>query len=74
MKCPLCGYEFNIEKATSACKKCPFTQKCGFVLCPNCSYESLQTPELLKNSKKMKAFHRTQMDRKKNNFLIYEQE
>ena len=41
MKCPLCGYVFNEEKAASGCAGCSIKKGCGLVKCPNCGYETV---------------------------------
>lgn len=45
MKCPLCGLEYDLEKAEAACASaCPLWKKCDLVRCPNCLYETVLEP------------------------------
>jgi rubredoxin len=45
MKCSLCGYQFNIEEASSVCQGCVFSKKCSLVRCPNCGFEMVPEPK-----------------------------
>lgn len=54
MKCTLCGYEFDIEKAESACKNCPMMKGCKLIKCPNCGFETPPEPGWLKILSKRK--------------------
>ena len=47
MKCVFCGYEFSEDEALKACKGCPI-RKCDMMRCPNCGYEILPEPKLVK--------------------------
>lgn len=38
IRCPLCGKSFHAREAKQ-CMSCKLGQKCGLVMCPNCSYE-----------------------------------
>ncbi len=38
IRCPLCGSKFAAGEAL-ACTGCALANKCGLVMCPNCSYE-----------------------------------
>lgn len=38
IRCPLCGRQFHAGEARS-CAVCGLAEKCGVVMCPNCSYE-----------------------------------
>lgn len=38
MRCPLCGYEFEIS-AMSCHSSCAFNESCGIICCPNCGYQ-----------------------------------
>ena len=45
MKCPLCGVEYDLEKAEAACAAaCPLWKNCDLVRCPNCLYETVLEP------------------------------
>ncbi len=47
MKCTFCGFEFNENEAEDACRGCPI-KKCDMSKCPNCGYEILPEPKLIK--------------------------
>jgi rubredoxin len=47
MKCVFCGYEFSEKEGVGACKGCPMA-KCDMIKCPNCGYETLPEPKLVK--------------------------
>ena len=47
MKCDFCGFEFSEEEALESCSGCPI-KKCGMNRCPNCGYEILPEPGLIK--------------------------
>ena len=38
MRCPLCGFEFEIT-AMSCHSSCAFNDSCGIICCPNCGYQ-----------------------------------
>ena len=38
IRCPLCGKAFHAREAKQ-CVTCGLADKCGLVMCPNCSYE-----------------------------------
>ncbi len=45
MICPLCGYEYDMQKAESDCEtRCRLWRKCGLASCPNCFYERVIDP------------------------------
>jgi len=48
MKCPLCGYEFQEADAEASCQGCPMAGGCHMVKCPNCGYDVLKEPKLIK--------------------------
>lgn len=48
MKCAFCGYEFDETQARSGCQGCPMHRSCGKLRCPNCGYEALPEPGLIK--------------------------
>lgn len=47
MKCDLCGYEFTKDEAIETCSGCPMSH-CGMFRCPNCGYEYVPEPQILK--------------------------
>lgn len=47
MKCPLCGYVYDKEEAGRGCGGCP-VRNCDVTRCPDCGYESLPEPGLIK--------------------------
>ncbi len=47
MKCLFCGHNFTIDEALKSCKGCPI-RKCDMMKCPNCGYEILPEPKLIK--------------------------
>ncbi len=53
MKCPLCGFEFNENDASKACRGCPLAKACSLVKCPNCGYEFPSEPRTLNAMKNM---------------------
>lgn len=55
MKCELCGREFRPEEAAVVCKSCPtlMSGSCNLVRCPNCGYEMVGEPRLLKTLKRL---------------------
>lgn len=38
MRCPLCGYEFEVT-AMNCHSSCVFNESCGIICCPNCGYQ-----------------------------------
>lgn len=52
MKCSLCGLEFDIKDAASACSGCLLTRSCELVKCPNCGFEMAPDPKWIKSLKK----------------------
>ncbi|UCE73168.1 MAG: hypothetical protein JSV56_09010 [Methanomassiliicoccales archaeon] len=46
-KCQFCGFEFSEKEAESACSSCPISS-CEKLCCPNCGYEHLPEPKLIK--------------------------
>ncbi len=55
MKCSLCGFNFNEEKAEAGCAGCGLIKKCGLIKCPNCGFETPVEPKWLKNRRKRKG-------------------
>ena len=52
--CPLCGFYFDENESRLACSSCylgKLSDDCGFVRCPNCSYEMPQEPKIVKRIK-----------------------
>jgi len=47
MKCVLCGFEFSESEALKTCQGCPI-RNCDMFRCPNCGYETLPEPKLVK--------------------------
>lgn len=39
MTCGLCGAEFDVTDADTACGRCPLVRECHLVRCPCCGYE-----------------------------------
>lgn len=52
MKCTLCGYEFDEQDGENACNGCPLAGSCKMVRCPNCGYDVILEPKLIKTYKK----------------------
>jgi DNA-directed RNA polymerase subunit RPC12/RpoP len=48
VKCPFCGHVFTEDDARGGCKGCPMGGACARTKCPNCGYEVLKEPRLLK--------------------------
>ncbi|MEK7477369.1 MAG: FeoA family protein [Candidatus Coatesbacteria bacterium] len=38
VKCPLCGFSFELDNAEALCRQCAMTRACPWVCCPNCGY------------------------------------
>jgi Fe2+ transport system protein FeoA len=38
VKCPLCGFAFELEHAKALCRQCALSRACPWVCCPNCGY------------------------------------
>jgi len=51
-KCSFCGYTFGGKESLKACDGCPMTKTCNKFKCPNCGYEMLKEPGLVKLFKK----------------------
>ena len=51
MKCAFCGYEFSQDEGIEECRGCPIAN-CNLIRCPNCGYEILPEPELVKRWKR----------------------
>ncbi|UCE39417.1 MAG: hypothetical protein JSW00_09405 [Thermoplasmata archaeon] len=47
IKCTFCGFEFSLDEGRSACATCPISS-CDKLRCPNCGYEYLPEPKLIK--------------------------
>ncbi|AEE95888.1 hypothetical protein [Mahella australiensis] len=57
LKCPFCGYEFEMAEAEKGCKGCPFSRTCHKIKCPNCGYEmaeSIKLPKFLRKAAMIK--------------------
>jgi rubredoxin len=54
MKCSLCGYEFEEDKALVTCRACLLFTSCNMVCCPNCGYE-MPIPKEIKFFKKRRS-------------------
>lgn len=54
MNCALCGIEFKIDDADSACNSCPMHKGCQMIRCPNCGYDNLPEPKIAKEIKKQR--------------------
>ena len=54
MKCTLCGFEFEEDKAQPACTSCALMKGCKLIRCPNCGFETPPEPKWLKYFKKGK--------------------
>jgi Fe2+ transport system protein FeoA len=39
VRCGFCGYEFNWDRAQTACTACPLARGCHLVCCPQCGYQ-----------------------------------
>ncbi len=48
VKCPFCGFMFTEEEAKGGCRGCPMAGSCAKTKCPNCGYEVLKEPGLVK--------------------------
>jgi rubredoxin len=48
VKCPLCGYSFEEDRAKDACGGCPMAGNCHMLRCPNCGYDIPKEPKLVK--------------------------
>jgi hypothetical protein len=48
IKCNFCGYEFPEDQARTACSGCAMSKSCNKAKCPNCGYEILREPKLIK--------------------------
>lgn len=48
MKCSLCGYRYDEERADSACQGCKMAKGCKLIRCPNCNYEEPVPPKWIK--------------------------
>jgi DNA-directed RNA polymerase subunit RPC12/RpoP len=51
VKCSLCGLEFDEKDAQIACSGCAIAKACSLMKCPNCGYELLPEPKLIKKIK-----------------------
>lgn len=52
MKCGLCGYEFDEDRAQLACSACPIMKGCKLIKCPRCGFEAPPEPKWFKRFKK----------------------
>ena len=52
IKCEFCGNEFSEDESIKGCKGCPMSKSCNKYKCPNCGYEMLKEPKLIKIIKK----------------------
>ncbi|MCD4784705.1 MAG: hypothetical protein K8T10_12865 [Candidatus Eremiobacteraeota bacterium] len=48
MKCPLCGYKFNMEDATCYCSDTKLCSGCSKFCCPNCGYKITGESKIIK--------------------------
>lgn len=53
MRCIFCGYVFDEKQGSKVCADCPLSKSCSMIRCPNCGYEMLPQPKLLKSLKKL---------------------
>lgn len=52
IKCGLCGFEFDENKAAFACASCFMMKECKLIKCPRCGFETPPEPKWIKNLKK----------------------
>jgi len=48
IKCSFCGTEFDENDSVKACAGCPMSKACNKLKCPNCGYEALKEPKLIR--------------------------
>lgn len=53
-KCSFCGFEFNETESTASCSGCPMSKTCNKSKCPNCGYEILKEPGIIRFLRKFK--------------------
>jgi hypothetical protein len=54
MKCPFCYFDLSVVDIKKLCDGCITKKGCIMIKCPNCSYETIPEPYLLKQIKKMR--------------------
>jgi hypothetical protein len=48
IKCGFCGYEFKEDVKKVGCSGCPMSCTCNKYKCPNCGFEILKEPGIIK--------------------------
>jgi hypothetical protein len=59
MRCGFCGYDFDPERAESACTSCPVAKGCHLVRCPRCGYEMPPEARLVRWLRKLRQRAKT---------------
>jgi hypothetical protein len=54
MNCPFCNFNLNLVDIKKLCEGCVTTKGCTMIKCPNCGYETIPDPDILKLIKKMR--------------------
>lgn len=54
MNCPFCNFNLNVIDIKKVCESCFTIKGCTMIKCPNCGYETIPDPDLLRLIKKMR--------------------
>ena len=54
MNCPFCNFNLKLVDIKKLCEGCVTTKGCTMIKCPNCGYETIPDPDILKLIKKMR--------------------